>query len=958
MKRAFVCALMFAALSAVDQTNALAAGWGRTATSASFVTMEWLWIDANTTTTITTTNLSPGDSDTVLFLTDPFGNQVAKNDDYNGTLASSLTYTSHAGSWHLVIVMAWSPVRAGTCDIVVNRSTWRSGVSFAGQPVSLSVAPGQGSDIRTVGHPGGVSDTVLFGLDANGNMKTVNDDDWYAPDQYMSRLDPQVPIATVVLGTYSVGSSGPVYLVVNDPGDSDGDGIGPLAEAAMCTCDKATDTTCGLGCTSSYGVRDTRDSDGDGLRDDWETYGVAQDPADPYGFPQLLPRWGSNPARKDVFVELDWQADYAPVQATVLDWISQVYGAIGTATQMRNRDGTPGVSLHFDIGIASSNPSNTLWGDWGGAGEYGPTSSYKTPSAQEWVLSRRKIFHHGVASDKSGGQAATTPGLLFRANGGDSVTLAHELGHDLDLRHGGRPSAADFNGKPNYRSLMNYAFNTKASSGGFSGGTAPLLNPKALCEESGLLTTICAEIAHIGPGTTHSYLTVQGATYCGVDWNRDGTIQSCSELVEAAPNYSAGGGQPELGRYYLHGRDTPAFNGDTPSYAPDMEATPSIARVQAEGESRLYVAHRSASTGKVILSYTTEEFGVGCPSVYSGCAGWQSVELDHIASSGTGPALVTTKAGRLMVVYRNASGVHWAVLATDHSDQVSGTLPNSADAHREPVAAVGPYGHPRVLYRTGIGATGSLYMATYDESTLSFSAPQAQTLASGQPFLVLGVYGASPGLVSEAEVEFRVVVSEIKSTAPYYYWYKLNLATGRWEDKRQIAPQLNVLTSKRVGFAYRTNKGSGAGAYGGRYYIIYQYAADPDHPGSYLHGIRMTRGDTGAGDRLDWIPASYFDNAERHTKAGAHLLGWERVVRYETNLRFAGTFDTYVDFKPFADGIIGIELKDSRDREVMERGICAALHGCGSQSNPQLPSCKTAAESTACVGHQSPTIHW
>ena len=50
-----------------------------------------------------------------------------------------------------------------------------------------------------------------------------------------------------------------------------------------------------------------QDVDGDGLRDDWEVAGYDADHDGIVDEP--LHRWGADPHRKDVFVEIDWMAE-------------------------------------------------------------------------------------------------------------------------------------------------------------------------------------------------------------------------------------------------------------------------------------------------------------------------------------------------------------------------------------------------------------------------------------------------------------------------------------------------------------------------------------------------------------------------------------------------------------------------------------------------------------------------
>ena len=74
---------------------------------------------------------------------------------------------------------------------------------------------------------------------------------------------------------------------------------------------------------------------------------------------------------------------------------------------------------------------------------------------------RWPLFHHAIANPVGAGRSPAPPAWCLRAgNGGNGGDLAHELGHNVDLRHGCRVSAIEQNSKPHYKSIMNYAFDT------------------------------------------------------------------------------------------------------------------------------------------------------------------------------------------------------------------------------------------------------------------------------------------------------------------------------------------------------------------------------------------------------------------------------------------------------------------------------------------------------------------
>ena len=210
-----------------------------------------------------------------------------------------------------------------------------------------------------------------------------------------------VPTANVGItyGGHGFTNTGPLRILQNDwfvPGsDFDGDGLGHTLEQSLGTCDRPWAGS--LGDTMPDGRScntlqfcDTRadwdeistcnaqlrDTDHDGLRDDIEVYGYDEDTTH-------MARYGANPVHKDVFVELntrdtdpsDGDCDgfsNANVQNIGNDgnFFTRVAALYSQAPATMNPDGTAGISVHYDVGVANPNPlTASLWGDWGAGGQ-------------------------------------------------------------------------------------------------------------------------------------------------------------------------------------------------------------------------------------------------------------------------------------------------------------------------------------------------------------------------------------------------------------------------------------------------------------------------------------------------------------------------------------------------------------------------------------------------------------
>jgi sugar lactone lactonase YvrE len=337
------------------------------------------------------------------------------------------------------------------------------------------------------------------------------------------------------------------------------------------------------------------DYDGDGLCNDWEGFGY--NGVD-------LPAMGADPNHKDIFVEIDYMVDpgFCKLGVCVLghshkpkpEAIAKVVEAFRNAP-VSNPDGIHGINLHVDFGPET--PMKLVQGTevtWGSLSRSNALLHDDDLSWTEFYTlkenpvnfdpARRHIFHYAIFAHFLDGKRCTSgegymPGVDFivslggwgprvGAEGCDvpfrrlfvggvdqqAGTFMHELGHNLGLHHGG---GNGINYKPNYLSVMNYAFQTRGLIYGGQDGTFDYSRSDKIpsLDESNLNETVGLN----GGSSTSSYGT---RWYCGtsdkvgewtnsangpIDWNCN---DNCNETnVQADINRSGSSSETLFGYF-------------------------------------------------------------------------------------------------------------------------------------------------------------------------------------------------------------------------------------------------------------------------------------------------------------------------------------------------------------------------------------------------------------------------
>lgn len=230
------------------------------------------------------------------------------------------------------------------------------------------------------------------------------------------------------------------------------------------------------------------DNDGDALCDNWEVDGIDVDgngivDLRLYDLNQdgtLQPAERADPNHKDVYVEVDWMALHKPEPAA----LARVVAAFAAAP-VPNPDGTTGIRLHLladeqavfhfdEMAFGNDLPGQFIPhfdavkdAAFGTAAERGASTAAERLAAKRLAF-RYSLFAHqlrGVTwsglSELPGNDFLVSLGAFAEVLGHrtgsvdqQAGTFMHELGHALNLRHGG---GDNFNCKPNYLSVMSYS---------------------------------------------------------------------------------------------------------------------------------------------------------------------------------------------------------------------------------------------------------------------------------------------------------------------------------------------------------------------------------------------------------------------------------------------------------------------------------------------------------------------
>ncbi len=293
------------------------------------------------------------------------------------------------------------------------------------------------------------------------------------------------------------------------------------------------------------------DSDGDGIMDCWESEGDGIDVNADGKIDLDLYTRGARAYHKDLFVEVDYMFGFTPGDQ-VLPLVKSAFAKIKNK-YVNNPDGNPGINLFAelspdDLPIPDSTWTSTWWTKFFETKKqfFGTDRERSDSNSANILEAKRLVYRYCIFADRHdiGGSSGLaelnelTGGNDFMVTLGgwdinDSLnagTFMHELGHTLGLRHGG---GDDVNYKPNYYSVMNYAWQAPQFAAQYGGiGWTLNYSPVALfaLDENNLNESLGLNPAPndfptvIVPFNTLGNLKSTGLLYPGtaIDWDGNG----------------------------------------------------------------------------------------------------------------------------------------------------------------------------------------------------------------------------------------------------------------------------------------------------------------------------------------------------------------------------------------------------------------------------------------------------
>lgn len=868
-----------------------------------------------------------GAEDPVLHLLSSSGTQVAVANANGPGRNEELSYQPIFSGAFRLVMRAASNLSRGRAGLTMNGNVWREDLPFAGTLIGLNLMR-SGEILQTTPVPRGVSSAhTLYVLEGDGPSLIARRMGgaaralrWTANQDFQN--------VTVVVGALEAGT---IRLTRNDvslPGhDADEDQLGSELEQSIGTCADRFGVRNGFIC---HRATDPADTDGDGINDGWEYLGKFDiSLTDGFRLEYLpLPLWGANARHKDLFLEIDMILrcpDDTPLKMSPEDarkFAAYYQDEIGPPSQsqrdahaavLRNPDGRSGISVHLDTGVApTSEVDETLYGDWGGytvvdpgLDECASNDLYKTAWRTNMDSARRGVFRHVLAHNGSTGQTGIG---AFAISGpiGNATVLAHESGHAMFLGHSGPDRVTgdiDVNCKPNYPSVMNYAFQNLGA--GFADGSGNATLNNASLRESGALDPNNTVLLDILDDTFDYWVD---RTSGSVDWNRDGFMAPASERVQAYVNLRPNAAC-EYTRYNRSNID------EASSVSPALE--------QLNGQTYAFYVR---TDGELRVAHTDSGWSCDVPDADTECATWSDPETVLPEAVSVDVERVGSPA-ELLVVYLDPDG---QLIETRLALGASGlptwspevVIPDASQATGElSMARLGPCrvflaykttnGEVRHRQWTCASGWGREVQALTDMGQ-PITLPEFASPGIGSGYLGIGPRGRTLiGAFAEADGQLGL--------------WQLDESTGRWVAVDRVQDLGRFEGRPALAWASSSAQNSD-----GRLYVA--WVTHPASPSdrtvriamSYVSVLELPNGHLARQFRVGL--RAYLDNSS--LDAAGITLFFDRGTSshlISAESRITGSGESYISVRPKADGINDFAYVGYDDWETIRLGLCIGV---------------------------------
>ena len=647
------------------------------------------------------------------------------------------------------------------------------------------------------------------------------------------------------------------------------------------------------------------DRDADGIPDEVEIAGVP-------GQPLLdFPAYGADPDVPDVFVQADWYVCEPTIEYCGPNNTFDQHKLSSAAAVRLARYFAPDVALHIDNGVEPGDPARLgVHGNWGGARRL-PAGG--APCNADTLGTRFGTFHRGTTSKLGSGGGGDLFGFCF---GGDSVNmgvLAQELGHNFGINHGGNPPSFPANCKPNYRSPMNYAYTYDTRVTQFSRGrfAAAVLDPTAMDERAGL-GSADDDVREWMSEPPWEYLVREDGA---IDWNRNGVIDEAP--VRAAPTWAWASCEQSV-------EHSDFF---------DVTREPALAWLPDASAPRLYLVSRRGDDGTLTARFNTRFDGCD-PASLESCTSWTPVRTaparavpgSQVGSGGLAAAGFTDPGGTAHVAVAYAGDQGKPVLQLLSLDGGGGEAWSAPEAigseavDGDPALALAPGGQ-RLVFLAPIAGRLVRFERDASAAAAAWSPAREETWAGGAPIEVCAGAGLVSGFARGQGARLFMAVSEAPACGLQLAYY--DETDAAWVRAGSF---LNAayppFTSARPALAYAPFER--ATPEDGRFYLAWR----PYPTGAGVISLSEGNDLDGAASarRLVFRRGTYIRNLWALLE-GTVALSFD--PRFDDNLRAAWVYANtgVLQFNPFADGVIAVQMKDQDDYAFILANLACSLDG-------------------------------